>query len=86
MKAFNRGWHFAGRRATGDTILIGGVDPWTVPWGRPCGTITVIDTLRSPQETDIPTYTVESPHGPVLFAAAESSNNVWGFWEYVPPE
>lgn len=62
----------------GDEVDLGGVNPWTSTWVPLGGRITVAHPSYPSQLHTMFTYEVPGPDRPVVFAAGEFSNRVWG--------
>jgi hypothetical protein len=80
-RTLTEGWQFVGIVSEGEHIQVHGVDPWTaMPWTQTPGHITVAHPSYANERHTILTYLVDTPDGPVSFAAGEFSNGVWGFY------
>jgi hypothetical protein len=78
------GWEFVHIGFEGDVLQIGGLNPWTVEWGQSVGRITVAHPQHPGQRHSLDIYRVVDSSGrPVMFAAGEFSNGVWGFFRPV---
>jgi hypothetical protein len=77
------GWKVAGIVGEGQRINIAGVNPWNYEWRR---TSRPAVELPHPQYSNqlhqMNVYEIESGGRTIIFAAAELSISVWGF--YVP--
>jgi len=58
----------------------GGVNPWEVKWTPTHGRITVAHPQYPSQRHTAFTYEVAGVTPPIVFAAGEFSNGVWGFF------
>jgi hypothetical protein len=77
------GWRFVSIGFEGDpTDVGGGINPWAVTWVSTHGRIVVAHPSYPNQRHTMFTYEVEGTDPPVVFAAGEYSNLVYGF--YVP--
>jgi len=77
------GWRFVHIGVEDDAVSIGGVSPWRSQWRRlPEPPIIVAHPSYPLERHTMFVYELEGPRGPVMFAAGELSNGVWGF--YVP--
>ncbi|MCC3160804.1 hypothetical protein LJ737_26440 [Hymenobacter sp. 15J16-1T3B] len=72
-------WHFIGSCLDGETFRIGGLDVWQHPWTAQPQTARVIDPHYGVAK-QFNVYRLGPPEAPVLFAAGEFSNGVWGFY------
>lgn len=61
---------------------VAGVNLWEVPWSPSHGRITVAHPSYPARRHEMLTYEVARHRPPIIFAAGEFSNGVWGF--YVP--
>jgi hypothetical protein len=66
----------------GDGTEVGGVNLWQSEWTPTHERITVTHPQHSAQRHVMFTYQVAGTDPPIVFAAAEFSNGVWGV--YVP--
>lgn len=78
------GWRLVFIGVEGDPVDIGGVNPWSVDWKNTDRTITVSHPQYSWERHTMRVYEISTGERVVLFAAAEFSANVWGF--YVPTD
>jgi hypothetical protein len=77
----SRQWRFSGICAEGESVSVGGVNPWGRAWralGEP--PITVSHPSYPEQLQVLRLYKVEASGGQVTFAAGEVSNGVWLFY------
>ena len=78
------GWRFVSIGFDGEaTDVGGGVDPWTVDWGPTKGWIVTAHPSYPLQRHRMFVYELDR-ETPVVFAAGEFSNGVWGF--FVPED
>ena len=78
----DEGWRFVSIGFDGQSTDVGGVDPWTVTWTPTHGRIVVAHPSYPDERHVMLTYEVAGSTPPIVFAAGEFSNGVWGF--YVP--
>ena len=66
----------------GDVVVLLGVNPWAHEWARVAswGPVEVRHPEYPDEKHSAWRYEVPGPTGVVEFAAAELSNNVWGFY------
>ena len=76
------GWRFVSIGFEGDAIEVAGVNPWQRSWTPTHECITVAHPQYPSQRHVMFTYEIAGLDAPVVFAAGEFSNGVWGF--YVP--
>jgi hypothetical protein len=77
------GWRFVHIGFERDAIDIGGgIDPWKVDWVDTRTSIVVAHPSYPSQRHSMFVYEAFGSEPPVVFAAGEFSNGVWGF--YVP--
>lgn len=74
------GWRFVSIGFEGDVTDVGGVDPWTVDWTSTGGHIVVAHPQYPHQRHRFSVYEVTGSTPPIVFAAGEYSNGVWGFF------
>jgi hypothetical protein len=75
------GWRFVSIGLEGDLVDIGGgVNPWTVKWVSTHGLIVVAHPSYPSERHVMFTYEVAGSNPPIVFAAGEFSNGVWGFF------
>lgn len=78
----SRGWEFIAAVFESGSLLIDGVDPWSVDWEFvPVGSVMVDDPLYPGRQHRMSAYRLAGVEPVVLFAAGEFSNGVWGFYE-----
>jgi len=83
MSDVTPGWRFVAIVLDGDPVSVGGVNPWGLKWRRlPEPPITVAHPSWPEQRHRMFVYELDSPSGPIKFAAGEFSLCAWGF--YVP--
>jgi hypothetical protein len=74
------GWRFASIGFENDpTDVGGGINPWLVTWLSLYRRVVVAHPQYPHQRHDLETYQVAGTDPPVVFAAGEFSNGVWGF-------
>lgn len=79
------GWRFASIGFEGDpTDVGGGIDPWAIDWGATKGWIVVAHPSYPLQRHSMSVYEPRFQTRPLMFAAGEFSNGVWGF--FVPED
>jgi hypothetical protein len=78
METITPGWVFVSIGFEGGDVDLGGVNPWASTWVPLGGHITVAHPSYPSQQHTMFTYEVPGPDGPVVFAAGEFSNGVWG--------
>jgi hypothetical protein len=77
-------WTPVGAVFEGERILIHGLDPWQHPWVGTEATVALFHPSYPDQREMMTVYRIETPNGPVVFAAGELSAGVWGF--FVPAD
>ncbi|WP_165822252.1 hypothetical protein [Hymenobacter edaphi] len=73
-------WHFLGSCLDGESFRIGGLDVWQHRWQHQPQPATVIDPIYGVRKV-FGVYVIGPPDAPVLFAAGEFSNCIWGFYQ-----
>jgi hypothetical protein len=77
------GWRFVHIGVEGDSVSIGGVNPWHCQWRSLSEPRIVVAHPQYPRERhEMFVHELDGPAGPIRFAAGEFSAGVWGF--YVP--
>lgn len=80
------GWRFVSIGEEGEpTDIGGGINPWDVKWIPTHGRIVVAHPSYPQERHTMFTYVVEGTDPPVVFAAGEYSNLVFGFYVPEPP-
>jgi hypothetical protein len=80
------GWRFVSIGFEGEpTDVGGGIDPWKVTWTSTHGRIVVAHPSYPNERHTMFTYEVADTDPPVVFAAGEYSNLVYGFYVPVVP-
>jgi hypothetical protein len=75
------GWRLVSIGLEGEPVDLGsGVDPWTVSWTSTHGRIVVAHPSYPRERHEMFTYEVAASDPPIVFAAGEFSNGVWGFF------
>lgn len=74
------GWRFLSIGVEGFDILVGGVNPWQVGWTSTGRRIVVPHPQYPAQGHAFRVYEITDTDPPVVFAAGEFSNGVWGFF------
>lgn len=77
-------WTPVGAVFDGEAILIHGLNPWQHPWVRTDATVALFHPSYPDQREVMCVYRIETPNGPVMFAAGELSAGVYGF--FVPAD
>jgi hypothetical protein len=80
MDTVTPGWAFVSIGFEGGDVDLDGVNPWSSTWVRLGERITVAHPSYPAQRHTMLTYEVPGPDGPVVFAAGEFSNGVWGIF------
>ncbi len=80
------GWRFVSIGFEGDPIDIGaGVNPWSETWLSLYRRIVVAHPQYPRQRHTMDTYQVAGSDPPIVFAAGEFSNGVWGLYAPLRP-
>lgn len=78
------GWRFVSIGFWSDPVDVRGVDPRTFDWGRTKGWIVVAHPSYPHERHSMFVYELADQTPPLVFAAGEFSNGVWGF--FVPED
>jgi hypothetical protein len=82
LEPVDEGWRLVSIGFDYDPSDVGGVNPWDVKWTATDGRIIVAHPDYPSERHTMFTYEVAGAIPPIVFAAGEFSNGVWGF--YVP--
>jgi len=83
MSEVTPGWRFISIGFERERVSVAGVNPWGLKWRSLQEPPIVVAHPDWPLERhQMFVYELDSPRGPIKFAAGEFSNGVWGF--YVP--
>ena len=74
------GWRFVWIGVEGNAVHIDGVNPWRVNWTATARRIVVPHPSYPAQRHQLEVYEITGSDPPVVFAAGELSNGVWGFF------
>ena len=74
------GWRFVSIGPEGEPTDVGDVDPWRVEWTPTHRRIVVAHPDYPDQRHVLEVYEVVGSSPPIIFAAGEFSNGVWGFF------
>ena len=80
----DEGWRFVSIGFEGHKTDVGGLDPWDVEWKPTHRRIVVAHPDYPDQRHAMGVYEAVGSSPPIIFAAGEFSNGVWGF--FVPRE
>jgi hypothetical protein len=80
MEDVDEGWRFVRIGFEGQPTDVGGINPWAAEWIPTDGRITVAHPQYPSQRHTMFTYRIAGANPPVIFAAGEFSNGVWGFF------
>ncbi len=73
-------WRFVSIGIANHETDVGGVNPWEVEWRRTGRYVSVAHPQYPSERHLMMVYKTEGADPPVLFAAGEFSNGVWGFF------
>jgi hypothetical protein len=82
MDDITPGWRFLSIGLEGDVVDLGGVNVWDQEWAPMATSITVAHPENPSQRHAMDVFQVPGSSPPIVFAAGEFSNGVWGF--YIP--
>ncbi len=74
------GWRFVCFGLGSEPVMVAGVNLWAVKWSPTLGTITVAHPDHPKQRHTMDIHEVVDADPPLVFAAGEYSNNLWGFY------
>ncbi|HVF20945.1 MAG TPA: hypothetical protein VNA14_11995 [Mycobacteriales bacterium] len=74
------GWRFVSIDVEGNAVDIGGVNPWRQSWTSTGRRVVVAHPQYPAQRHTLRVYEIPDTDPPVVFAAGEFSNGVWGFF------
>lgn len=80
MESTSEGWRFVSIGLEGQATNVGGINLWDVEWTPTHGRIIVAHPAYPSQRHTMLTYEVAEAIPPVVFAAGEFSDGVWGFF------
>jgi len=81
VTAITPGWRFVSIGFEGDPVDVGaGVNPWRATWLSLYRRIVVAHPQYPQQRHSMDTYQIAGSDPPIVFAAGEFSNGVWGFF------
>lgn len=76
----DHGWRLVSIGVEGDPVDLDGVNPWSVNWTSTGRTVTVSHPNYSWERHTMRVYEIATGERVVIFAAAEFSAGVWGFY------
>lgn len=79
------GWRFLSIGIDGFDVDVGGLNPWRKNWISTGRRVVVAHPQYPSQRHRFTVYEFEGADPPVVFAAGEYSNGVWGFFVPEPP-
>lgn len=74
------GWRLACVATEADRVEVRGVNLWDRQWMSAGGEVLVAHPQHPTQRHTMTVYELSGADGPVVFAAGELSNGVWGFF------
>jgi len=80
MGDVDQDWRFISIGPEGHATAVGGINPWDVEWIPTHNRIIVAHPEYPSERHTLFTYQVAGSDPPVVFAAGEFSNGVWGFF------